>query len=129
MTVGPRPILSNIWTYRAIADEAYRKMAEDVERNLRPSPDGIGGAIKRFDPERTSFKQAMISIVFTCIRLEATLHLLIVDKFSKNRFRELDRETYELKLVALGCGDEDLVRRARGLRKARRELVHEKAHH
>ena len=128
MTAGPRLILSNVCTYKAIADDAYQKMAEDLERNVRPNPDGRGGAIKRFDPERRSFKQAMVSIVFTCMWLEATLHLLIVGRCGKNRFEELDRHPYERKLEALGCGNEDLLRRVGRLRKARRELVHEKAH-
>ena len=128
MTAGPRPILSNVCTYKAIADEAYREMAEELERNVRPNPDGRGGAIKRFAPEQISFKQAMVSIVFTYIWLEATLHLLIVGRCGKNRFEELDRHPYERKLEALGCGDANLLRRAARLRNARRELVHEKAH-
>ena len=103
-------------------------MAESLERNVRPNPDGRGNSIKRFDSDRTSFKQAMVSIVFTCIWLEATLHLLIVGRFGKNRFEELDRDTYECKLKALGCDDEDFLRRAGRLRKARKDLVHEKAH-
>ena len=128
MTGGPRPILSNVCTYKAVADEAYREMAEDRERNVLRNPDFRGGGVKRFDPERTSFKQAMVSIVFTCILLEATLHLLIVGRCGKNRFEELDPYPCERKLEALGYGDEDLLRRAGRLRNARRELVHEKAH-
>ena len=77
MTTGPRPIPTNVCTYKAIADEAYREMAEDAERNERQNPDGRGGTIKWFDPEQKSFKQAMVSVVFTCIWLEATLYLLI----------------------------------------------------
>ena len=128
MTGGQRPILTNVCTYKAIAEEAYREMAKDLERNVRPNPDGRGGAIKLFDPEQTSFKQAMVSVVFTCIWLEATLHLLIVGRYGKNRFKELDRHPYEHKLEALGCDDEDLINRVGRLRNARRELVHEKAH-
>ena len=128
MTAGPRPIFTNVCTYKAIADQADREMAEGLEQNVRPNPQGREGAIKRFDPERTSFKQAMVSIVFTCIWLEATLHLLIVGRYGKERFEELDRNSYERKLEALRCGDEDLLRRAGRLRKSRRALVHEKAH-
>ena len=128
MTGRPRPILTNVCTYKAIAEEAYQEMTEDLKRNVRPNPDGRGGAIKLFDPERTSFKQAMVSVVFTCIWLEATLHLLIVGRYGKNGFKELDRHPYERKLEALGCGDEVLIARAGRLRNARRELVHEKAH-
>lgn len=128
MTTEPSPIITNVDTYKAIADEAYREMAEEMERNVQRNPDGTGAAIIRFDPEQKSFKQAMISIVFTCIWLEATLHLLIVGRCGKNRFEELDRDTYERKLKALECDDEDLIGRAGRLRGARRGLVHEKAH-
>ena len=83
---------------------------------------------KIFDPEQTSFKQAMIATVFTCIWLEATLQLLIVDKFGRNCFREVDKDPYETKLQLLGCEDEELLKKAVRLRRARRELVHEKAH-
>ena len=103
-------------------------MAEDMARNVQPIPDGGGRAIKRFDPEQTSFKQAMVSIMFTCIWLEAMLHLLIVRRWGKSRFEELDWRPYEGKLEALGCNDEDLLRRAVRLRKTRKGLVHEKAH-
>ena len=83
----------------------------------------------------------MVSIVFTCIWLEATLHLLIVGRYGKERFEELDRNSYERKLEALRCGDEDLLRWAGRLRKIlagtgsresasgvqRRRRVHERA--
>lgn len=60
MAAGRIPIFSNVSTYKAIADEAYREIVEDLERNVRPNPDGRGGAIIRFDPEQRSFKRAMV---------------------------------------------------------------------
>ena len=128
MTVRRKPALSNVRIYRAIADAAYREMVEDMERNGLQERDGIPRVVKRFDPEQISFKQAMISIVFTCIWLEATLHLLIVGKYGRTRFGEIDRYPYERKLAVLGCGDTKLLGKAERLRKARRDLIHEKAH-
>ena len=128
MTSEHKPILTNVGVYRSIADAAYRKVSEDMGENVRPRPDGDPGVIKAFDPEQLSFKQAMISVVFTCIWLEATLHLLIVGKHGRKCFREVDKVPYETKLHLLGCRNAELLKNAVCLRKARRELVHEKAH-
>ena len=98
MTSEHKPILTNVGVYRSIADAAYRKVSEDMGENVRPRPDGDPGVIKAFDPEQLSFKQAMISVVFTCIWLEATLHLLIVGKHGRKCFREVDKVPYETKL-------------------------------
>ena len=128
MTSKHKPILTNVDIYQSIADAAYHNMSEGMGKNVRPRPEDSSGAIKTFDPEQTSFKQAMISTVFTCIWLEAILHLLIVDKFGKKWFKKVDYKTYEMKLELLGCRDTVLLENVERLRKVRRELVHEKAH-
>ena len=122
-----KPVFTNVHIFGAIADAAYEKMSEDMDKNVRPNPDGAG-VIKTFDPEQTSFKEAMISIVFSCIWLEATLHLLIVRKLGRECFKEADWSTYEKKLQLLGCSDEQLLKNVALLRASRRELIHEKAH-
>ena len=109
MTSEHKPILTNVGVYRSIADAAYRKVSEDMGENVRPRPDGDPGVIKAFDPEQLSFKQAMISVVFTCIWLEATLHLLIVGKHGRKCFREVDKVPYETKLHLLGCRNAESV--------------------
>lgn len=124
-----RPILTNVGIYRSIADEAYREMSADMDANVRPGPEGSDVVIKTFDPEQRSFKQAMISVVFTCIWLETVLHLLIVKKLGKETYTKgVDHSVYEDKLTLLDCRDEELLKNAERLRQARRELVHEKAH-
>ena len=121
-------ILTNVSIYRSIADTAYRAMAEDMGDNVRHRPDGGPSVIKVFDPEQTSFKQAMISVVFTCIWLEATLHLLVVAKHGRSCFEKIDRHTYEGKLQLLNCRDAEVLNKVERLRKARKDLIHEKAH-
>ena len=129
MNSARRPVLTNVGIYRSIADDAYRQMAADMAENVRPGPEGSDVVIKTFDPEQLSFKQAMISVVFTCIWLEAVLHLLIVGKLGRKAYtRKVDRSGYGAKLSLLGCRDETLLRNVGRLRQARRELVHEKAH-
>ena len=113
---------------RSIADAAYYNMSEDMGKNVKPRPEDSSGAIKTFDPEQTSFEQAMISTVFTCIWLEAILHLLIVDKFGKKCYTEVDHKIFEEKLKLLGCKDTELLENVERLRKVRNELVHEKAY-
>ena len=128
MTSKHKPILTNVDIYQSIADAAYHNMSEGMGKNVRPRPEGSPGTVKTFDPEQTSFKQAMISIVFTCIWLEANLHLRIVNKFGKKCFKEADGKPYEEKLKLLGCESTELLENVKRLRTARNELVHEKAH-
>lgn len=119
---------TNVHIFRSIADEAYRKMSDDMKKNLRTRPEGNPVAIKTIDPERKSFKQAMISIAFSCIWLEAILHLLIVHECGIERFKKVDRCSYEHKLDLLGCKDTDLLQNVKRLRMARNALIHEKAY-
>lgn len=121
-------VLTNAEVYRTITDEAYQKMVQSIEAGRRPKPDGSTGWIVTYDPDQTSFKQAMISLVFTGMWLEAMMHLLIVKAHGKDRFKEYDFESYEEKLTLLGCTDEELLNSVSRFRKARRALVHEKAH-
>ena len=119
---------TNVRVYRAIADEAYQKMVQSIEAGRRPKPDGSAGWIVTCDPDQTSFKQAMISIVFTGVWVEAMLHLLIVKAYGKDKYIEYDFKSYEEKLRLLGCSDEKLMDSVSRFRKARKDLVHEKAH-
>lgn len=103
MNSAQRPALTNVGIYRSIADCAYRQMAADMAENLRPGSEGSDVVVKTFDPEQLSFKQAMISVVFTCIWLEAALHLLIVGKLGREAYtKKVDRSGYGTKLSLLG---------------------------
>ena len=129
MNAEYRPLLTNVRIYWSIADDAYRQMSADMDAHVRPGPEGSGAVVKIFDPEQLSFKQAMISVVFTCIWLEAALHLLIVGRLGRDAYtKKVDYSGYEDKLTLLGCGDEELLGNVERLQQARRELVHEKAH-
>ena len=124
-----RPVLTNVGIFRSIADDAYRQMSVDMDAHVRAVAEGSDVVVKTFDPEQLSFKQAMISVVFTCIWLEATLHLLIVGKFGRKGYtNKVDHDGYGAKLTLLDCRDKELLSNVERLRKARRELVHEKAH-
>lgn len=118
----------NAAAYKAIADEAYQKMVLSIETGRRPMPDGSPGWIVTYDPNQTSFKQAMISLVFTGMWLEAVTHLLIVKAHGKDKFKEYDFKSYEEKLRLLGCTDHELLNSASKFREAWKSLVHEKAH-
>jgi len=120
-------VITNIGIYKAIADEAHLEIVQLMESGRRPKPDGSAGWIKTFDPNQTSFKQSMVSIVFTGMWLEALMHLLIVKKYGKDEFKKYDFKTYEEKLKLLGCMDEKLLHRVSRFRGIRKSLVHEKA--
>lgn len=121
-------MFTNASVYKTIADEAYQKMVQSVEAGRRPKPDGSPGWIITYDPNQTSFKQAMISLVFTGMWLEAVMHLLVVKSHGKEKFTEYDFKSYEEKLSLLGCADQALLDSVLRFRKARKSLVHEKAH-
>ena len=120
-------VITNIGIYKAIADEAHQEIVQLMESGRRPKPDGSAGWIKTFDPNQTSFKQSMVSIVFTGMWLEALMHLLIVKKYGNDEFKKYDFKTYEEKLKLLGCMDEKLLHRVSRFRGIRKSLVHEKA--
>ena len=119
-------IITNVSIYKAIAEEAFSTAEQDVDSRIVPQPPG--GALIRHDPERKSFKNYMISIVFTGMWLEALTHLLIVEKFGKAKYRNYDRMVYEKKLRLLGIEDESLLAKIAKFRSTRKELVHEKAY-
>lgn len=123
-----RLVITNIAIYKAIADEAHKEMVQLMEAGRRPKPDGSAGWIKIYDPNQMSFKQSMVSIVFTGMWLEALMHLLIVKKYGKDKFEEYDFKPYEEKLQLLGCMNEKLLHRVSRFRSIRKLLVHEKAH-
>ena len=122
-----RPVFTNISVYKAIALDAHQKMHEHLNAGRRPKDDGSPGWIIRFDPEQSSFKPAMIAIVFTGMWLEALLHLLIVRDHGIEKFREYDFKSYEDKIRLLGSSDQRILDSAERFRKCRKELVHEKA--
>ena len=129
MEAERKPVFTNVHIFGAIADAAYERMHEDMANNVRPMPDGSPGTIKVFDLEQRSFKDAMISIVFSCIWLEALLHLLIVQRLGRECFKKVDRQmSYGEKLSLLGCSDDKLLDWIGQLQGSRRQLVHEKAH-
>lgn len=121
-------VITNVAIYKAIADEAHQKMVQSMEAGRRPKPDGSTGWIITYDPKQTSFKQSMISIVFTGMWLEALTHLLIVERYGEDKFNKYDFVSYEEKLKLLGCTDQELLDRVSRFRKTRKSLVHEKAH-
>jgi hypothetical protein len=121
-------VITNVSTYKAVAADAHKAMCELVSSGRRPKDDGSPGWILTFDPEQKSFKQAMITIVFTGIWLEALFHLLIVRNHGKDKFKEFDFKPYSAKLQLLGCSDQQLLVAADHFQKSRKELVHEKAH-
>jgi hypothetical protein len=103
-------------------------MVKLMEAGRRPKSDGSAGSIISYDPGQNSFKQAIISTVFTGMWLEAFTHLVFVNKFGKETVGTYDRKSYEEKLKILGCTDSELLKRVTKFRQIRTALVHEKAH-
>jgi hypothetical protein len=117
---------SNAAVYRAIAEEAQVESERQDTAARTPKPDGSNGFVIEYDPARQSFKQSLIAVAFSGIYLEALLCLEGTQRMGARWLREIDRKTYEEKLIELGVTDQAL-QSAERLRKSRKDLVHEKA--
>ena len=120
-------MLSNADVYLAIAEEALAESRKLDEAFIRPKPEGQPGTVKTFDPIRTSFKQSLIAMVFAGIYLESLLFIVGMEKLGKDEYMKIDRKIYEKKLQCLGVTDTKTLATCERFRKARNDLVHEKA--
>lgn len=119
--------ITNQRIYKEIAKEAYQRVLNATQAARRLNPNGIGEIIT-FDPNRTSFKNSFICIVFSSMWLEALLHTKIVEQFGLKKFQKLDNESYEKKLACLGINDGVLLKKVCDFRLSRKVIVHEKSY-
>lgn len=120
-------MLSNLHTYLAIAEQALLESHRHDADARRQRPDGEPGSIITFDPDRKSFKQSLVALVFAGVYLEALLFVVGVQRLGKAEYLKIDRKFYEEKLRALGVTDHENLAVCKRFREARNDLVHEKA--
>lgn len=121
-------IVSNVNQFYQIASEAFETMNCHTKKNIQPKPNGETGYIKTYDPDQKSFKNALLTIVFCGVCLEALLHLLNVEKNGIETSKKFDREIYEEKLKLLGCYEPEILGLCENYRASRKEVIHEKAY-
>lgn len=114
-------VLSNQAVFYEIALAALDESQKSAVAFTKPK-DG-GGNIFLLDPERKSFKQALVAIAFSCNFLEAML-CAVGSQVLGNQYN--DRDIYEGKLKSLGIDDEILLAQVTRLRTVRKELLHQK---
>jgi len=119
-------MISNLHTFLAIATEAHREMRRLVDESRTPKADGMPGYVILLDPQRRSFKQALITVAFAGIYYEA-LTYFIARETSKSQAAKVDGADYRGKLEALGITDKALLQTANSFRLDRNDLIHEKA--
>ncbi|MFN1651958.1 MULTISPECIES: hypothetical protein [Vibrio harveyi group] len=117
---------SNFSVFYQIADEAFSEMLKAEKKYRKPCEDNPERTIISYDPSRTSFKSGMKVIVFSCMALEAILHLMAGDKLSKSKLHDFDRSNYEQKLSRFNILD--VADDCKRLSRIRRQLVHEQSH-
>lgn len=127
-TLAKDSIHTDVRTFYQIAQESIATMRKDAEGRRQPKPNGEPGFVISFDPQRRGFKASFIATVFSGVFLEAVLHLLIAGRKGTEAAKKLDRKTYEAKLKALGCRDENILALCKQYADSRREIVHEKAY-
>lgn len=120
-------MITNLEIYLAIAEEAHSDMRAAMAKGITPKPNGEPGFVMRSEPDRRSFKQAMIAIAFAGMYLEALIYIVLQNRFGRTNALKLDRLPYEDRLKELGITDDDLHNRVKVFRDARKDLVHEKA--
>lgn len=80
------------------------------------------------DPGHKSFKQSLIAIAFAGMYLEALFGLIGNENLGKNLYKKIDHFPYEEKLrLLLGVYEKSVLASCTRFRKARNDLMHEKA--
>lgn len=125
---SPAFLPTNLRAFFAIASDSLIRMVDLQESGSRQKTDCEPGRVISYDPAQKSFKEALVTIVFSGIYLEALLHLLIVKTHGLSVFKQYDRKSAQEKLRLLGCTDASIVTSYAHFTTVRREIVHEKAH-
>jgi hypothetical protein len=121
-------IITNSFFYFKIANDAFISMEKGLKESIRPKPNGEEGNILTFDPDRKTFGNSLVSVVFFGMYLDSLLHIMVSRKIGVEEYRKhIDRKTYEEKLKLLGINEQVLLDRVKEFREGRNELVHEKA--
>lgn len=122
-------LISNVDAYLSIARESYSEMQRCFDKDRRPKNDGSGGWIICFDPERRSFKSAIICITFCGMVQDALIYIELTKKYGRDQASKIDKNCNKAadRLSKLGLVDQELFRLAERFRILRNELVHEKA--
>ncbi len=111
--------------FRAIAVEAWQRVEENDRRSRQPNPTGTGWIVA-FDPARLSFKDSLVTIVFTVVYLEALVALMRRKRGARVAASAETQLTLEERLARLGVSDTRLLVNCKRLRKSRNLVVHEK---
>jgi hypothetical protein len=120
-------LVSNLNTYLEIARGSLLEAQKLDRAATRPKADGKPGSVITYDPERRSYKLSLIALVFEGVYLDALLYIVGVKRLGKSRYGAIENRTYECKLFYLGIDDTKLLKACERFRKARNDLVHEKA--
>ena len=121
-------VVTNLNIYREIAEDALERSEQALREHCRKRPGGQRGTIITLDPNRASFKESLIALVFSGIYLEALLHVVGCQRVGYKKYIRIDGNSYEGKLRKLGITDEWVIKSAERYRRLRRDIVHEKAY-
>jgi phage terminase large subunit-like protein len=77
-------MITNVDVYFAIAEEALAESERLEKLARRPKPDGEPGVIVTYDPERKSFKNSLVAIVFAGMYLDALFYILAQNNLEKH---------------------------------------------
>ncbi len=122
------PPITSLGIIESIIFESQELMNSSFKEGITPKEGG--GFILKYDPNHTSFKEALKVLVFVGAALESMWHQKAVELKSKTFAEKSDREckSVPLKFECIGLTESSLLEDMTNYYNVRRQLVHEKAH-
>lgn len=128
MNDDSRLIVTSLGVIESIIFESQELMNSSLEDGRTPKEGG--GFILKYDPNHTSFKEALKVLIFVGAALESMWHQKAVELKSKTFAEKTDRECkpVRLKFERIGLTESSLLDSMSNYYTVRRQIVHEKAH-
>ncbi|WP_028301336.1 hypothetical protein [Oceanospirillum beijerinckii] len=128
MNNDSRLIFTSLGAIEQIIFESQALMNRSLEKGRTPKEGG--GFILKYDPNHTSFKEALKVLVFVGAALESIWHQKAVELKSKTFAEKADRECKSVpsKFESIGLTEKSLLDSMSDYYTVRRQLIHEKAH-
>lgn len=120
-------IISNLSVYYEIAKEAYSESMELLSQYRKPKSNDEKGYILTPDPNRRSFKQALIAIAFSGSYIDLHLRIAYIKKHHEHPNKSWDRDkTYRQKIESFGIEKSEILDLFDKFKNDRNDVAHEK---
>jgi hypothetical protein len=119
--------ISNIGHFKIIVQSTFSKWEELSKASVKANPHNPKGYVIVMPLKLERFRQGLVCIVFCGVYLEALFVIIGRKKFGVKYDKYYDKLIYEAKLTLFGCSDTKIISKCEQFRKARNDIIHEKA--